>query len=118
MCHQERSFEPPVGLSPHAILTLRRSVGNAAVLRLLRQADDTWADPHRHSVGCGHQQDRQAPARRSTVHDVPRAPGRPLDAQRSAGEAAARGYASGNHVVQQRQADGTSGAAAGPAPHA
>ena len=41
MRHQERSFDPPAGLSAHAILTLQRSVGNAAVLQMLRHADGT-----------------------------------------------------------------------------
>jgi hypothetical protein len=106
------------------LLTLQSSVGNAAVVQMLRQAGHPWAqDRHQHSAGCGHQQAEQ-PVQRSTVPDVLRSPGHPLDdntrtemearlgadfsdvrlhtdtiAQASAAEVGARAYTSGEHVV-------------------
>ncbi|MDH6131352.1 hypothetical protein P3T37_000721 [Kitasatospora sp. MAA4] len=96
---------PSGDLSPAAVLALQRSVGNAAVSRLLSGT-------------------RPAPVQRSAVHDVLRSSGRPLDApirsemedrlgadfsdvrlhtgeaaQRSAAEIGARAYTSGHHVV-------------------
>ena len=113
-----------------ALLALQRSAGNAAVVRMLRQAGHPWAqERHQHSTNCGHQQAEQ-PVQRSTVPDVLRSPGRPLDdntrtemearlgadfsdvrlhtdttAQASAAEVGARAYTSGSHVVLA--ADGT-----------
>ncbi|MEV7834384.1 DUF4157 domain-containing protein [Streptomyces subrutilus] len=97
-------------------------------MQLLRQAGHPWAqEQHQHSAGCGHQQNtqaEQAPVQRSAVHEVLRAPGRPLDdatrsdmetrlgadfsgvrvhddsvARASAAEVGARAYTSGHHVV-------------------
>ncbi|MEU8617438.1 DUF4157 domain-containing protein [Streptomyces sp. NPDC048623] len=88
---------------------------------MLRQAGHAWVqEQHQHGAGCGHQQAVQ----RSAVHDVLKAPGRPLDeatrtdmesrlgadfsdvrihddaaAKASAGEVGARAYTSGSHVV-------------------
>ncbi|MEV0192319.1 DUF4157 domain-containing protein [Kitasatospora purpeofusca] len=109
------------------LLALQRSVGNAAVVHMLRRAGRTGAQQEpRHSVGRGRQQPEQGeqPVQRSTVPDVLRSPGRPLDdstrtemearlgadfsdvrlhtdtvAQASAAEVGARAYTSGNHVV-------------------
>ncbi|WP_097874750.1 DUF4157 domain-containing protein [Streptomyces sp. ms184] len=116
----ERSGEAaaPSGRAPDALLALQRSTGNAAVLRMLQR------DRHRHGPDCGHRQPGAEPVQRSAVHDVLRAPGRPLDAplreemesrlgsdfsdvrlhtdsaaRASAAEVGARAYTSGNHVV-------------------
>ncbi|MYV61023.1 DUF4157 domain-containing protein [Streptomyces sp. SID4931] len=103
---------------PDTLLALQRTTGNAAVLRMLQR------DRHRHGPDCGHQQPGAEPVQRSAVHDVLRAPGRPLDAplreemesrlgsdfsdvrlhtdsaaRASAAEVGARAYTSGNHVV-------------------
>ncbi|WP_331739527.1 DUF4157 domain-containing protein (plasmid) [Streptomyces sp. NBC_00015] len=108
------------------ILALQRAVGNAAVVRALQQAGHPWAQ-HRHTAGCGHTAESTAgpaPVQRSTVHDVLRTPGQPLDpatrtdmesrlgadfsdvrvhsddaASTSASEIGARAYTSGNHIV-------------------
>ncbi|MEV7278375.1 DUF4157 domain-containing protein [Streptomyces sp. NPDC093111] len=98
------------------------TAGNAAVVQLLRQAGHPWAqERHEHGAGCGHQ---QPTVQRSAVHEVLRAPGRPLDeatrtdmearlgadfsdvrlhtdsaARASAAEVGARAYTSGSHVV-------------------
>ncbi|SFS99121.1 DUF4157 domain-containing protein [Saccharopolyspora flava] len=93
----------PRTTSPAGLVALQRTIGNAAVARML---------------------DEQQPVQRSAVHDVLRKPGQPLDAstrtdmetrlgadfsdvrlhtdasaQRSATEIGARAYTSGNHVV-------------------
>lgn len=107
-----------------SLLTLQSGVGNAAVVQMLRLAGHSWAqDRHQHSAGCGHQQAEQ-PVQRSTVPDVLRSPGSPLDdntrteikarlgadfsdvrlhtdtnALASAAEVGAHAYTSGNHVV-------------------
>ncbi|MEU8627627.1 DUF4157 domain-containing protein [Streptomyces sp. NPDC048669] len=107
-----------------ALLALQGSAGNAAVVQMLRRAGQPWPqEEHGHSADCGHQQAEQ-PVQRSTVPDVLRSPGRPLDdntrtemearlgadfsqvqvhsdaaARRSAGEIGARAYTSGNDVV-------------------
>ncbi|MCL9796276.1 eCIS core domain-containing protein [Frankia sp. AgKG'84/4] len=99
-------------------------MGNAAVVQMLRQAGHPWAqETHQRNAGCGHQQAEQ-PVQRSTVPDVLRSPGQPLDestrtemesglgadfsdvrvhtgeaARRSAAEIGARAYTSGSHVV-------------------
>ncbi|MET8542574.1 DUF4157 domain-containing protein [Kitasatospora sp. NPDC004799] len=103
------------GRGPDALLGLQRTAGNAAVVRMLQR------DGHRH--GAGHHPTAQ-PLQRSAVHDVLRAPGRPLDeplrqemesrlgadfsdvrlhtgsaARASAAEVGARAYTSGSHVV-------------------
>ncbi|WSR88404.1 DUF4157 domain-containing protein [Streptomyces erythrochromogenes] len=92
---------------------------------MLRRAGDHQArETHRHSEGCGHQSTGRPDVQRSAVHDVLRAPGRPLDeatrtdmesrlgadfsdvrihtggaAKASAAEVGARAYTSGSHVV-------------------
>ncbi|MFJ4870686.1 DUF4157 domain-containing protein [Streptomyces sp. NPDC088757] len=131
---------------PEALLALQRTAGNAAVLQLLRRAGHPGAqareqireqeqEQHRHGDGCGHGRAERAertdpaaqapvPVQRSTVHDVLRSGGSPLDeatrtdmearlgadfsdvrlhtgaaARRSAAEIGARAYTSGSHVV-------------------
>ncbi|MGW1293661.1 eCIS core domain-containing protein [Streptomyces sp. NPDC002533] len=118
----ERSGEAaaPGGRVPDTLLALQRTTGNAAVLRMLQRDRDR----HRHGPGCGHQEPAADPVQRSAVHDVLRAPGRPLDAplreemesrlgsdfsdvrlntdsvaRASAAEVGARAYTSGSHVV-------------------
>ncbi|MBL1068226.1 DUF4157 domain-containing protein [Streptomyces sp. 7-21] len=113
------------GQSPlTGIHALQAAAGNAAVVQTLRQAGYPWTpDAHQHGPGCGHQQPEPA-VQRSTVHDVLRSSGRPLDAslrsemearlgadfsdvrlhtdstaRASAAEIGARAYTSGNHVV-------------------
>ncbi|WP_225446726.1 DUF4157 domain-containing protein [Streptacidiphilus sp. PB12-B1b] len=117
-------------LSPQYLLALQRAAGNAATVQLLRGAGQPGAqERHQHGAGCGHQPSGpqasgRPPVQRSTVHDVLRGGGRPLDdatrtdmearlgadfsdvrlhtgttAQRSAAEVGARAYTSGNHVV-------------------
>ncbi|WP_435880057.1 eCIS core domain-containing protein [Streptomyces werraensis] len=105
---------------------LRAAAGNAAVVQMLRQAGHPWAqEQHQHTAGCGHERNQAAATvQRSAVHDVLRAPGRPLDAptrtdmearlgadfsdvrihddtaaRTSAAEVGARAYTSGNHIV-------------------
>ncbi|REK85969.1 DUF4157 domain-containing protein [Streptomyces inhibens] len=102
------------GNGPAALIALQRSAGNRAVGQLLAR------EPHAHDTPRGHQQ----PIQRSTVHDVLRSPGSPLDesvrterearldadfsdvrlhtgppARRSATELGARAYTSGSHIV-------------------
>ncbi|MFF0086991.1 DUF4157 domain-containing protein [Streptomyces canus] len=115
----------PGALSPARIAALQRTAGNAAVLRAVEETR------HVHGAGCGHpaavqrSSERATPeVQRSSVPEVLRAPGRPLDtavrtdmearlgadfsdvrlhtgptAQRSATEIGARAYTSGSHVV-------------------
>lgn len=106
-------------LTPESLAALQRTAGNVAVQRAIAQ------DRHSHGPGCGHQeQEDVAPVQRSTVPDVLRGSGKPLDnevradmegrfgtdfsdvrlhtgaaAQRSAAEIGAHAYTSGNHVV-------------------
>ncbi|MFE7484302.1 DUF4157 domain-containing protein [Streptomyces sp. NPDC057552] len=101
------------------LLALQPSVGNAVIVqRMLRAREE-----HRHGAGCGHPAD-EVPVQRSTVHDVLRTNGRPLDgstradmesrlgadfsdvrihddstARASAAEVGARAYTAGHHVV-------------------
>ncbi|MCC5034513.1 DUF4157 domain-containing protein [Streptomyces sp. WAC 00631] len=103
---------------------LQAAAGNAAVVQLLRRAGHlTEQERHQHGDGCGHRPE-QPQVQRSAVHDVLRAPGRPLDdatraemetrldadfsdvrvhndsaAKASAAEVGARAYTSGSHVV-------------------
>ncbi|MFF4445951.1 DUF4157 domain-containing protein [Streptomyces sp. NPDC001502] len=111
---QARPGEERASAAPAAatLSALQRSVGNAAVARMLAAG---------HSAGPGHE---DAPVQRATAHQVLRSPGRPLDAplreemenrlgadfsdvrvhsdplaQRSAAEIGARAYTSGSHVV-------------------
>ncbi|MGP4114443.1 eCIS core domain-containing protein [Streptomyces sp. 4N509B] len=104
-------------------LALQAAAGNAAVVQLLRQAGHPWAQ-HQHGPGCGHQATEDVAVQRSTVHDVLRSPGRPLDtstrvdmearfgadfsdvrihndtaARASTTEIGAHAYTSGNHIV-------------------
>ncbi|MFI9325565.1 DUF4157 domain-containing protein [Kitasatospora aureofaciens] len=109
------------------LLTLQRGVGNAAVVQMLRRAGHPGAQGrHRQIDESGRRQAEQAEqaVQRSTVQDVMRAPGRPLDhdtrtemerrlgadfsdvrihtdaaARASAAEVGARAYTSGHHVV-------------------
>ncbi|WP_228561063.1 eCIS core domain-containing protein [Catenulispora pinisilvae] len=109
---------------PTGLLSLQRSVGNAAVVQLLAEAGDAHSqESHEHGPGCGHG-GGDAPVQRSSVQSVLSAPGSPLAApmraemesrlgadfsdvrlhtggaaQRSAAEIGARAYTSGNHVV-------------------
>ncbi|MFI6944750.1 DUF4157 domain-containing protein [Streptomyces sp. NPDC050422] len=114
--------------TPAEFLALQRSVGNAAVVRMLREADRSWARQRQQAgAASGHRQDAGQPApavQRSTVRDVLRTSGRPLDdatrtdmearlgadfsdvrihneaaAKASAAEVGARAYTSGNHIV-------------------
>ncbi|AQT70587.1 DUF4157 domain-containing protein [Streptomyces sp. fd1-xmd] len=111
--------------APAGLMGLQASAGNAAVVQMLRRASaDREQEQHRHTDGCGHQVSEQPAVQRSAVHDVLRAPGRPLDdatrsdmearlgadfsdvrihdnsaAKASAAEVGARAYTSGSHVV-------------------
>ncbi len=108
-------------MSPQSIVALQRSIGNAAVSRMIEESR------HQHGSGCGHGQaaaEAAAPVQRSAVHDVLSSGGSPLDkatrtdmesrlgadfsdvrvhtgatAQRSAADIGARAYTSGSHVV-------------------
>ncbi|MFG2342220.1 DUF4157 domain-containing protein [Streptomyces yangpuensis] len=114
-------------------MALQAGAGNSAVVQMLRrgghlqdqdQDQDQDQERHRHTDGCGHRQTGQHAVQRSAVHDVLRAPGRPLDdatrtdmetrlgadfsdvrihdnsaAKASAAEVGARAYTSGSHVV-------------------
>lgn len=122
--HEVRADMP---LTPATADVLQRSIGNAAVARMIEQ------ERHVHDPSCGHQDtatgtgSEAAPVQRSSVHDVLRSPGRPLDepvrtememrlggtfdsvrihdgasAARSASEIGARAYTSGDHVVLGR----------------
>ncbi|MBP0451204.1 DUF4157 domain-containing protein [Kitasatospora sp. RG8] len=112
------------------LLGFQATVGNAAVVQMLRRAGHGPDEKeHLHGDGCGHEgpavQPAGAPAiQRSSVHDVLRGPGRPLDqatrtdmesrlgadfsdvrihtggaAKASAAEVGARAYTSGNDIV-------------------
>ncbi|MFH9370056.1 DUF4157 domain-containing protein [Streptomyces anulatus] len=108
-------------------MALQAGVGNAAVVQMLRRGGHSGTqEQHQHAAGCDHPSTEQAaPAvQRSAVHDVLRAPGRPMDdatrtdmetrlgadfsdvrihndaaAKASAAEVGARAYTSGHHVV-------------------
>ncbi|MFH9355408.1 DUF4157 domain-containing protein [Kitasatospora sp. NPDC017646] len=112
------------------LLVLQATVGNAAVVQMLRRTGHGPDEKeHRHGDGYGHEgpavQRAAAPAiQRSSVHNVLRSPGRPLDratrtdmesrlgadfsdvrihtggaAKASAAEVGARAYTSGNDIV-------------------
>ncbi|GAA2248121.1 hypothetical protein GCM10010415_03080 [Streptomyces atrovirens] len=113
--------------APHAgsLLSLQSDIGNQAVVQMLRQAGHPWArEEHRHGAGCGHEGAQQPAVQRSTVPEVLRGAGRPLDpalradleprmgadfsgvrvhddaaAQASAAELKAGAYTVGNHIV-------------------
>ncbi|MFI2318367.1 eCIS core domain-containing protein [Streptomyces sp. CB00072] len=117
--HQAAGPTPPPGL-----LALQSRVGNAAVLQMLRRAGHSWPQ-ERHQHGADHNRQQTGhPVKRSTVDDVLRTPGNPLDdatrtdmetrlgagfsdvrihtdeaARASAAEVGARAYTSGSHVV-------------------
>ncbi|MDK0524314.1 DUF4157 domain-containing protein [Streptomyces sp. ML-6] len=131
----DRSLEAASSPPPPGLLPLQATLGNAAVVQMLRRAGHLWAEEtHRHSAECGPDRAEQPPVQRSVaqrpavqrsaVHDVLRAPGRPLDdgtreemearlgadfsdvrihndsaAKVSAAEVGARAYTSGSHVV-------------------
>lgn len=107
--------------TPSGLAALQAAAGNEAVVQMLRRAGHLDAEQHRHGAGCGHE---QPAVQRSAVHDVLRAPGRPLDestrtdmetrlgadfsdvrihsdaaARSSAAEVGAHAYTSGSHVV-------------------
>ncbi|WNI23104.1 DUF4157 domain-containing protein [Streptomyces sp. ITFR-16] len=111
---------PAAGPAALELLALQRTAGNAAAVEALQRRRQ--AEGHGHGASCGH--DDSAPVQRSSVPDVLRAAGRPLDgpvrtemearlgadfsdvrlhtgpsAQRSAAEVGARAYTSGSHVV-------------------
>ncbi|MGW5334604.1 eCIS core domain-containing protein [Streptomyces bauhiniae] len=107
------------------LMALQRSIGNAAVVQRMRRAGVAPKEQeHQHEAGCGHGGSAHAPVQRSSVHDVLRGAGRPLDrstradmesrleadfsdvrvhddrsAKDSASEIGARAYTSGSHVV-------------------
>ncbi|MFI1650070.1 DUF4157 domain-containing protein [Streptomyces avidinii] len=106
------------------LLALQGTVGNAAVVQMLRGPGHPGdRERHRHGADCNHQQTGQ-PVQRSAVDGVLRTPGSTLDdatraemearlgadfsdvrihtgeaARASAAEIGARAYTSGNHVV-------------------
>ncbi|MEV4940499.1 DUF4157 domain-containing protein [Streptomyces zaomyceticus] len=108
-------------MAPQTVLALQRTIGNAAVSRMIEESR------HQHGAGCGHAQSPEAvpaPVQRSAVHGVLRSSGSPLDdgtradmesrlgadfsdvrvhddsaARASAAEVGARAYTSGNHIV-------------------
>ncbi|MGA5044250.1 DUF4157 domain-containing protein [Streptomyces arboris] len=110
--------------APHGLMELQATVGNAAVVQMLRRTGYAGeGEGHRHGAGCGHG-GGEGVVQRSAVHDVLRTPGRPLDdatrgdmearlgadfsdvrihndaaAKASAAEVGARAYTSGSHVV-------------------
>ncbi|MFI8855826.1 eCIS core domain-containing protein [Streptomyces prasinus] len=103
-------------LGPAEVTALQRTAGNAAVARTVERQE------HTHGPACGHP---PAPVQRSTVHEVLRSTGRPMDdglrdemesrfggadfsdvrlhtgtlARQSAEEVGARAYTSGSSVV-------------------
>ncbi|MGW2842594.1 eCIS core domain-containing protein [Streptomyces sp. NPDC001493] len=115
--HRARPGAVPVGATAAAVLNLQRLAGNAAVTKALGQ-------DHEHGAGCHH----GTPVQRSSVLDVLRTPGAPVDprirakaeqglgtdlgdvrvhdgpeAHRSAAELGARAYTSGRHIVAGEQ---------------
>ncbi|MEV7598765.1 DUF4157 domain-containing protein [Kitasatospora sp. NPDC089797] len=113
--------------SARGILALQASVGNTAVVQMMRRAGLLdGRQRHEHGAGCGHRQAAEGAAavQRSAVHDVLATGGRPLDtatrtdmearlgadfsdvrvhddtaARASAAEVGARAYTSGSHIV-------------------
>lgn len=121
-----KAAPPSASWLPTGLLVLQASVGNAAVVQMLRRAGHPRAKPEQRepSAGCGHQQAEQTAVQRSVVQDVLRTDGRPLDdvtradmetrlgadfsdvrvhddgaARASAAQVGARAYTSGSHVV-------------------
>ncbi|MFE1549990.1 DUF4157 domain-containing protein [Streptomyces sp. NPDC058718] len=123
--HTHARTPAPGGGTPLGLLALQGRAGNAAVVQMLRQAGHSWAaEEHQHGAGCGHGTAERPQVQRSTVHDVLRGSGTPLDsatradmearlgadfsdvrihddsaARASAAEVGARAYTSGSHVV-------------------
>ncbi|MFF7097900.1 DUF4157 domain-containing protein [Streptomyces rubradiris] len=120
-----RTPEPVSPAESRGFLGLQATVGNSAVVQMLRRSGLPSAPPgeHRHSADCEHGTEQPA-VQRSAVHDVLRTSGQPLDgatrsdmearlgadfsdvrihadaaAKASAAEVGARAYTSGNHVV-------------------
>ncbi|MEE1783794.1 DUF4157 domain-containing protein [Streptomyces sp. SP17BM10] len=116
----------PRGTGPASqpLQRLQRTVGNAAVVQMLQRAGHLPAGRRLQLLVDDGRQDEQPQVQRSTVHDVLRSPGRPLDtatrddmesrfgadfsdvrihddhrARNSAAEVGARAYTSGSHVV-------------------
>lgn len=58
--------------APSSVPSLQRSVGNAAVTRMLQR------ETHRHEPGCGHEETAEPVQRSTAVHDVLRSRGRSL----------------------------------------
>ncbi|HET6356029.1 DUF4157 domain-containing protein [Streptomyces sp.] len=68
---------PAAPVTPQQAAALQRSLGNAAVSRMVQMARQKQEDGHAHGPGCGHD---TAPVQRSSpVHEVLRRPGKPLD---------------------------------------
>ncbi|MFH9293585.1 DUF4157 domain-containing protein [Streptomyces sp. NPDC017520] len=59
-------------LAPSSARALQRSIGNAAVTRMLQR------ETHRHEPGCGHEEPAEPVQRSTAVHDVLRSRGRSL----------------------------------------
>lgn len=118
-----RSTRPSAATEKY--LALQSAVGNTTMAQLLRDAGDPWlAEKHQHGAGCGHHEAGQA-VQRSSVPEVLKRSGRPLDpatradvetkmgganfsdvrvhddaaAKASAAEIGAHAYTSGNHIV-------------------
>lgn len=117
-----RTGPAPQPLEP--LQLLQGTVGNAAVVQMLRRAGHLPGGSRLQLLVDHGRQGGQPPVQRSTVHDVLRSPGRPLDratrddmesrfgadfsdvrihddhhARISAAEVGARAYTSGSHVV-------------------
>ncbi|MGW3185075.1 eCIS core domain-containing protein [Kitasatospora sp. NPDC001119] len=115
--------KPAIGGAP-PLLALQRSVGNAAVVRMLRRTGRPGAQEEPRQGGEFDYGQAEHAVQRSTVQDVLRSPGRPLDhgtrtemegrlgadfsdvrihtdaaARASAVDVGARAYTSGHHVV-------------------
>lgn len=65
------------GTTPAAIHALQRSIGNAAVARVL-QREAHQRDAHQHSADCGHGQDPAASIQREAVGKILGSRGRPI----------------------------------------
>jgi hypothetical protein len=66
-------------MTPEMVLALQRTVGNDAVVRMLREAGHPGAqERHRVTADCGHEPTESAPVQRSTLHEVLRSSGRRL----------------------------------------
>lgn len=113
----------PAPVDRTELLDLQRTLGNAAVLHVLRRAGNPYAE-EQPGAGPGRAPEQRPAVQRSAVHDVLSGSGRPLeaplreemearlgadfgdvrvhddaDARASAAEVGARAYTSGHHVV-------------------